>query len=323
MAEEQVLEGRRGGGERLDPEAAERAERLTDPLGLDGAPHVGAVEVDVLEGGELGGRGRRALQGGADGGAGAVAQGIEGAGLHHQAVADDGDAVRECLGLGEDVAGEEHAASLLLHVADLLLEDHLHEGVEAGGGLVQDEQLDVRGQRRHQRHLLLVALRVLAAALGGVQLEPLDQVGAPGLVQATAEVAEEVDGLAAGESRPEAHLARHVGEAAVEGDDVAPRVPAEHLHVAGVRAQQAEQHPDRGGLAGAVRAEEAVHLTAFHLQVQAVEGGEPPVRLDQSLHADDRFHGRKSTPVPAVARASRAVRVPARRPTAALARLGA
>ena len=47
------------------------------------------------------------------------------------------------------------------------------------------------------------------------------------LVEAAAQAAEQVDRLAAGEVRPQRHVAGHVGEPAVQGDRVAPRVAAE------------------------------------------------------------------------------------------------
>ncbi len=52
----------------------------------------------------------------------------------------------------------------------------------------------------------------------------------------------------------------HVGEPAVDRHGVPPRVEAEDGRRTAVDAEQAEQRPDRGRLAGAVRAEEAVHL---------------------------------------------------------------
>ena len=133
-------------------------------------------------------------------------------------------------------------------------------GSRPGRRLVEHEQLDVGRQRGHEGDLLAVALGVGAALLGGVELEPLDQVGAPPLVDPAAQPAEQVDDLAAGERRPQVHVAGHVREPAVQLGRVAPRVAAEQPDRAGVGAQQAEQHADRGGLAGPVRAEEAMHL---------------------------------------------------------------
>ena len=54
------------------------------------------------------------------------------------------------------------------------------------------------------------------------------------------------------------HVPRHVG--------------AEHARVARGRRDQAQQHPDRGGLARAVRPEEPEHGPARHREVEAVDG---------------------------------------------------
>ncbi len=54
--------------------------------------------------------------------------------------------------------------------------------------------------------------------------------------------------------------------------DVPRHVGAEHARVARARRDEAEQHPDRGGLARAVRPEEPEHGAARHRQVEAVDG---------------------------------------------------
>ena len=60
------------------------------------------------------------------------------------------------------------------------LEDLLHQRVEARGRLVEDQQLDVGGERGDEGDLLAVALRVGAALLRRVEVEALDQVGRAG-----------------------------------------------------------------------------------------------------------------------------------------------
>ena len=75
----------------------------------------------------------------------------------------------------------------LARLLDALLEDRLLQRVEAGGRLVEQEQLDVRGERRDQRDLLPVALRVGAALLGRVELEALEQLRAPRRVEPAAQ----------------------------------------------------------------------------------------------------------------------------------------
>jgi len=185
---------------------------------------------------------------------------------------DDAQPVAECLDLAEDVAREEYRAALRADRVDLLAEDRFHERVEARGGFVEDEQVDVGGEGGDEGDLLPVALGVGAALLGGVELEALDEGGALGGVEAAAEPAEEVDDLAAGEGGPERDVTGHVGEAAVEGLDVGPRVAAEEDDRAGVGAQQPEEDAQGRGLAGAVGAEEAVDLAGPDLEVEAVEG---------------------------------------------------
>jgi hypothetical protein len=129
--------------------------------------------------------------------------------------------------LGDPDEQAQDGAALVPGTEHVLLEDGLHDRVDAGGGLVEDEELGPGGQGRHQRHLLAVALRVGPALLRGVELEALDQLVAAGLVEVTAQPAEQVDDLAAAEVGPEGDVAGHVGEAVVEPVGVVPRVAVE------------------------------------------------------------------------------------------------
>ena len=67
----------------------------------------------------------------------------------------------------------------LARLLDAGLEHRLHQRVEPGGRLVEDEQLGVGGERGDERDLLPVALGVRAALLRRVELEALEQLGAP------------------------------------------------------------------------------------------------------------------------------------------------
>ena len=97
------------------------------------------------------------------------------------------DAVAQRLDLGEDVAGEQDRAAARALLGDALAEDLLHQRVQPGRRLVEDQQLDVGGQRGDQRDLLAVALGVGAALLGRVELEALEQLGAALLVEPAAQ----------------------------------------------------------------------------------------------------------------------------------------
>ena len=67
----------------------------------------------------------------------------------------------DLLDFGQDVAGEEDRASLVLGLAHQGVERLLHERVETGRRLIEDQQLRPVLERDHEADLLLVALRVL------------------------------------------------------------------------------------------------------------------------------------------------------------------
>jgi hypothetical protein len=170
------------------------------------------------------------------------------------------------------------------------LEDELHQRIEAGARLIEQVELDVGCQRRHECDFLPVPLRVGAAFLAWVELEPLQQCTAPCAVETSAQGAEEVDHLTAGEVRPQADLARHVRKAAMQHHRVPPRVRAEDGGFAAVSAQQPEQDPNSGRLACAVRPEEAMYLAAAHGQVELVERPRRAELLDDTGEQNGRSH---------------------------------
>jgi hypothetical protein len=147
-------------------------------------------------------------------------------------------------------------------------------------------RFDVRCRR------LPVALRVGAALDARVQLEALDELVAPPRVEAAAQPAQQVDRLAARQVRPQRDVARHVREPPVQRDGVAPRVAAQQPDVAGVGAQQAEQHADRRRLPRAVGPEEPVHLAGRDVEVEAVERAPGAVALDEARDGDRLRHAR-------------------------------
>ena len=112
----------------------------------------------------------------------------------------------------------------------------------------------------------------------------------------SAESSEKVDDLAAGEVGPERDVAGNVGQAAVQGLDVVPRVAAQEGDGAGVGADEAEEDADGGGLPCAVRAEEAVHLAGLHLEVEAVESDGRSEGLAQTGYGDGSTHESDGTP---------------------------
>ncbi len=164
--------------------------------------------------------------------------------------------------------------AVLRAFADALLEGLLHQRVEPGGRLVEDEQLGLGGQRGDEGDLLPVALGVVADPLGRVEVEAFDQLGAAALVESAVRRAEDVEALPAGQPGPQRDVTGRRRRAARAARGLAPRVAAEQFDVAAVVAHQAEEDPDRGRLARAVGAEEPVHLARAHVEVEPVEGAE-------------------------------------------------
>ena len=158
--------------------------------------------------------------------------------LHAPAGPQDADPVTQPFGLGQDVAGQQHGAAVVAELVDARLEHRLHERVQARGRLVEQQQLHLGGQRGHDGHLLPVPLGVAASLLGGVEVETLHQLSASTLIEAAAQTAQQVDRLPAGQVRPEVHLARHVGEPAMQCGRLRPRVATQKAHPPGVGAQQ-------------------------------------------------------------------------------------
>jgi hypothetical protein len=89
----------------------------------------------------------------------------------------------------------------------------------------------------------------------------------------------------------EREFLRHVADFALDPRAVAAHVEAEHCPLAGVGRQQAADHTDRRGLAGAVRAKETDDLARCDAQVDVVDGDDPVERLGETGDVDD-VHGR-------------------------------
>ena len=163
--------------------------------------------------------------------------------------------------------------------------------VEPGGRLVEEQHRrpgDERGgEVEPAAHAARVGLDQPVAGLG--EVEALEQLGRALARRLAAEVVEPADhlqvlepgqvlvdgGVLAGEPDLRAQLGG-------VGDHVEPGDP----RAAAGRRQQRGQDPDRGRLAGAVRAEQAEHGAGLDLQVDPAERLDVPVGLPQPLDLD-------------------------------------
>jgi hypothetical protein len=154
----------------------------------------------------------------------------------------------------------------------------------------------------HQPDLLPVALGQHPEPPGRVQVQPPDQLLDPCPVQPATQPPEPGEQLPAGHRRVDLQVAGQVADPAAQPHLAGERA-AQHLAAPGGGAQEAQQQPDGGGLAGAVGAEEADHLARVNLQGERVDGGDRAEAFGQ-LVGDDRRdgHGSSSSPVSAVNR---------------------
>ena len=218
--------------------------------------------------------------------------------LDEASVVDDADAVGQVRDLGEDVARHEHGHALFVSERAQKLA-HLDDagGVEPVGGLVEDQHLGRVQQRARQRQTLLVAERELSRPPVRVRLEPqpLDRLG-DRIVGRAGEPPLDLEVLAHGEVRVRRRALDEEADPREPALVAIPHSLAEHAHLARSRSDEAEQHADRRGLAGAVPAEKPVDLAAPHVEAERVDGGDVAVALRERARGDDGLGGHRRIP---------------------------
>ena len=215
------------------------------------------------------------------------AHALDGVDADDPALADDRDAVAGPLDLADDVRAQEDRPALALASNSSSLKVCWTSGSSPDVGSSRISSSGRCWSAHDEPDLLLVALRVLAEAAARVEVEALDELVDVGLVDAAAQVREVADRLGAREPVVEVPLARQVAEPAMDRDRVGRCLDAEHLRDAGGRPDEVEQDPDRRGLAGAVRAEEAEDLALVDDEVDVDDAPVLAVRLGELLGLDD------------------------------------
>ena len=119
---------------------------------------------------------------------------------------------------------------------------------------------------------------LVAGAIG--QLDCVERLGDPLRRAVAVEGREQLEVAPAREVGVESRGLDETGHP-VERVDALPGVVAEHTHAPLGRTDQAEHHPQRGRLTGPVRPEEAIHITDVDRDVDAGNGGQVAVALDQ------------------------------------------
>src|SRR5579884_2082231 len=206
------------------------------------------------------------------------------------AAADDGDAVAELLHLGEQVARENDRDPL----AGEPLDERAHVAhprrVEAGRRLVQQEQPRRAQERGGDAEALPHPVRVAADAIVGAvgEVDELEHLVDARAGAVAVEVGEQAQVAPARQVGVEPRPLDEPGDAVERPRALDERVASVQLDAARRRPDQAEHHPQRRRLAGAVRAEEAVDVAGVDGQVDLVHGDEVAVALEQGSRRDRR-----------------------------------
>ncbi|CCH16009.1 Protein of unknown function [Micromonospora lupini str. Lupac 08] len=193
------------------------------------------------------------------------------------AVVHDRDPVAERVGLVEVVRGDEDGHAVAAQSPDLVPHVGAALRVEAGGRLVQEDDLRLVDDAERDLDAPTLAAGVgLALAVGVLgELEGLQRADGAllrvGLADAVHPGVQD-QFLAGGGLVPGAAALRDVADATPHLRRVLAQVGAGDGGLAAVRLDERGEHPQRGGLAGAVGAEEAEDLTLGDLQVDAPYG---------------------------------------------------
>ena len=208
--------------------------------------------------------------------------------LNQEALAQDPDPITQGFDLAQDVRGQEDRLASLTSLMDALTKHLLHQRVEPARRLVEDEELGSGHEGGDQDQLLTIALGVGTDLLGRVEIEAIDQLVPVGVVHPALHATEQVEGLGAGERRPQTCLPGHIGQAPMSFDRLALTVEPEDLAASRSRADQPEQKANGGRLPRPVGTEVAHDLTSSHLEIEILERVDTAVVLGQPLGPDGR-----------------------------------
>ena len=262
----------------------EIAEAFRQVARLDGdvAIAVARRDVDVHVTGALGLRQERDEGGIEIGGPGAFEQRLRRArrqnlaGIHRDQPVEAGGFLH--VGGGDDHA---HAGAAGADILDQFPELAARQRVDAGGGLVEDQQVRIVDERAAQPQLLLHAAGELSGrAVGeGGKARGLEQLAdaalalGPGMAE---EAAEELDVLEDRQRRVEvaAEALRHVGDgrAGLAAVAAVGHVAAEHEDLALLHGARARDQRQQGGLAHAIGPDEADHPAGGNVEVDRLQG---------------------------------------------------
>jgi hypothetical protein len=214
------------------------------------------------------------------------------------------------LGLVEVVGGEDDRGAAAGERGDERPELAARLRVEAGGGLVEEEQFRVAEDAQRDVEPAALAAGEVAGPGAALLVQPDGGDDLVGIAAAGVVAGEVVHQFLDGDLVEPAGALRHDADAGAPVRSGLLRVLPEDGDLAGVAVAVALEDLDGGRLPGPVRAEQGEDLAVRDVEVEPVDGGHPGVGLAQSADADGGGcrcgHG-STMPVPAGRHEHRAV----------------
>jgi len=210
---------------------------------------------------------------------------------------DDPDPIAEPLRLLHVVGGVEDRHPLLLELGDTRQDGVAALRVDAHGRLVQHQEPGVVEQAdadvQAPLHAPGEAVRAIAGPVGQVDDgQDLVHAAVELLAPEPLEASEEAEVLAGGQVGVDGQILGDVADGGLGVGRADVDRPAGHDDLPAVAPEEAADHRDGGGLAGAVGAEQAVGLAGGDLEAHAVDGGPLAVALAEVAADEDRLPGR-------------------------------
>ena len=159
-------------------------------------------------------------------------------------------------------------------------------GVEAGGRLVEEDQLGVADQRQREVQSPQLPAGEPPAAHVGLLAQARELQHLLHLARVRVEARPVAQRLARGDVAVDAARLQHDPDPPAQLDRAARGVVPEHRHLAAVARAVPLEDLHRRGLAGAVGPEQPEHLAAAHLDVDPAHGLVLAVALVQVAHLD-------------------------------------
>ena len=188
------------------------------------------------------------------------------------AAVDERDLIGDLLHILGVVRGKEDGATLVAQYVHQF-DEHLvaRDGVEAGGGFIEQQQPRPAREHQQQRRLRALAMGEVPDLLLGAQVEALQQGLSVRCVPARIDGSDEPHVPAERSEAVEAHVLGDVADLPLCGHLLLGHRAPEHAHLSAVLVDQRHQDPDEGRLAGAVRADQTHDLSAWQRQAHIVE----------------------------------------------------